>query len=268
MKRFCILCLILVSCQEKKEGTTDSSPKIPSIRRGPYHVVKYQRRSAVCVSPDSLCATAQLVYPVFHAPFPSALNDSIRADVSAYSGVADPEVPIPLDPASLAREFTGNFDAFVRSQKGQPIFGSVWSLDVRTEVLRRTPAYLGLQIESYTYEGGAHPNSFVRFANYDPRTGRRLRLSDWLQPGTEARLNALAEKIFRKQEGLRADDQLEGYFFENNRFRLNDNFTLTSDGLRFVYNPYEIKPYVAGRTTLDVPWSVLRPLLRPGSLLE
>lgn len=260
--RFVLLSTILVSCQEKKTDTA----QLPSARRGPYHIVKYQRHSQTCLSPDSLCATAKLIYPVYHDPARAALNDSIRADVAAYSGVANPELPRPTDPQVLAREFTGNFDAFVRSQQGQPFYGNVWALDVTAKPLRQTPTYFALQIDAYAYEGGAHGNYSTYFVNYDPRTAQRIRLTDLIRADAGEALRALAEELFRKQEGLQPNQKLDGdYFFENGRFRLNDNFTLTDAGLRFLYNPYEIKPYAAGQTTLDLPWAALRPLLKPGA---
>jgi hypothetical protein len=248
----------LLACQESRP------PADAPGRRPAYHVVKYLRRSQTCASPDSLCATARIVYPVFDRDVPTALNDSIRYDVSA-GYLTGPDAPVTPTPEALGREFTENFDAFVASQRGEPFYASVWELDVRATMLRQTAGYLGLGIETYSYEGGAHPNTFTRYVNYDLRTGRRLRLSDLFRPGTEADLRARAEARFRQQEGLGPDAPLTDYFFANNRFALNDNVTLTPTGLQFFYNPYEIKPYAAGPTKLEVPWSEVRALLRPGA---
>lgn len=53
-----------------------------------------------------------------------------------------------------------------------------------------------------------------------------------------------------------------GYLFEKGRFVLNDNFTLTQTGIKFLYNVYEIKPYVAGITELEIPYSDLKDILK------
>lgn len=38
--------------------------------------------------------------------------------------------------------------------------------------------------------------------------------------------------------------------FENQCFILNDNFILTEKGIKFLFNVYEIKPYVVGITNI------------------
>jgi hypothetical protein len=53
-----------------------------------------------------------------------------------------------------------------------------------------------------------------------------------------------------------------GYFFENQRFILNDNFVLTQKGIKFLFNVYEIKPYTAGITELEIPYEKLNGILK------
>ncbi len=43
--------------------------------------------------------------------------------------------------------------------------------------------------------------------------------------------------------------------------------TVTKEGLKFLYNPYEIKPYAAGNTALIVPFSTIKDILKPSSIL-
>jgi len=42
----------------------------------------------------------------------------------------------------------------------------------------------------------------------------------------------------------------------------SENFILGSDELTFIYNPYEIAPYSAGKTELTVSYSEVEELLR------
>ena len=48
---------------------------------------------------------------------------------------------------------------------------------------------------------------------------------------------------------------------------MTDNFALTKDGLKFVYNPYEIAPYAMGQQEIVIPYSELKSLLKPNALL-
>ncbi|MNL65691.1 hypothetical protein D3C87_1900590 [compost metagenome] len=84
-----------------------------------------------------------------------------------------------------------------------------------------------------------------------------------------SKLTAVAEKIFRKNEKLSPTESLKDkYFFENDTFSLNQNFTITEKGLKFLYNPYEIKAYVYGTTELLIPFAELKDIAKPNSLLN
>ena len=83
-------------------------------------------------------------------------------------------------------------------------------------------------------------------------------------------LNQVAELIFKKNEGLRADAPIDSnsYFFTDHRFSINNNFVFTTEGIKFLYNQYEIKPYAAGKTELLVPYAKIKSLIKPGSVLQ
>ncbi|MCB0300152.1 MAG: DUF3298 domain-containing protein, partial [Calditrichaeota bacterium] len=58
------------------------------------------------------------------------------------------------------------------------------------------------------------------------------------------------------------------FFFENNRFELNDNFRIGDNGLEFLFNPYEIAPYAFGAMTLELPYSEIGDLLSKSEYLQ
>ena len=95
-----------------------------------------------------------------------------------------------------------------------------------------------------------------------------MQLSDILIDGYQQPLNKLAERVFRKQEKLADTASLtHGYFFKDDLFSVNDNFLVSPTGLLFYYNEYEIKPYVAGPTELLIPYSKIKSLLRPNTVV-
>ncbi len=103
--------------------------------------------------------------------------------------------------------------------------------------------------------------------NYDVRNRNVFTLASQLKPGMLNQLKAIAERIFRKNEGLTSTQDLDGYFFENGKFDLTDNFTITAKGLMFMYDYYEIKPFAAGTTNLVIPFNDLKDLVIPGTVL-
>jgi len=119
-----------------------------------------------------------------------------------------------------------------------------------------------LAIDVYTYTGGAHGNYATVFAHYDLTNHASFTLDDVVTKPFQNELTAVAERYFRKQEKLPVDEPLDNrYFFNEGRFHIPENFALEQDSLLFLYNIYEIKPYVDGKTELRVPYSEINRLL-------
>lgn len=162
--------------------------------------------------------------------------------------------------------FIKNFDDFSKKNK---TYGQTWFMNGKVEVAEQQPQYLSLLYTYVNYEGGAHPNSAFTYLNYNPVSHQEILLDSLIKPETMPKLTAVAEKIFRKNEKLSASESLKDkYFFENDMFSLNQNFSITKEGLKFLYNPYEIKAYVFGTTELIIPFAELKDIARPNSLLN
>ncbi|GGC35754.1 hypothetical protein GCM10011386_29870 [Parapedobacter defluvii] len=157
-----------------------------------------------------------------------------------------------------ARTFVNEFDEFFLSDA----FPRVWTSESHEKVYNITPTYLGLVTDVYTYTGGAHGNYATVFAHYDLANHTPLILDDIVTKPFQNELIAVAERYFRKQENLAVDQPLDDrYFFDQGRFHIPDNFALEQDSLLFLYNIYEIKPYVDGQTKLRVPYKEIDRLL-------
>ncbi len=119
------------------------------------------------------------------------------------------------------------------------------------------------------FRAGAHGAYLAHFINWNSHANKKITLSDIFVKGYREPLDKIAEKIFRKDEKLSDTATLaDDYFFENNKFRLNENFMITPLGIRFLYNEYEIKPYSAGQTNLVIPYIRIKSLLRPHTVVS
>lgn len=256
--------LLWLSACETKKGSSESAQNGSDTLK--YEVSADSVKSKTCIRPDSLCASASFTYPVF--PGNKALNDSVLRDALTFSGFFDGESTAEdlskATPKSAMSDFVGGFDDFVADQQKrfpkEPIMGGVWTNELKAEVLHQTPDVVTVSFFNFTYSGGAHPNTNTSYANYH-RDGRKVRLAELFKRGYEPKLAAIAEKIFRAQEGLKDGEAFsDKYFFEGGRFVLNDNFSLRADGILFHYNPYEIKSYAEGPTDLFIPNADLKEL--------
>ena len=75
-------------------------------------------------------------------------------------------------------------------------------------------------------------------------------------------LSSLLEKKFRAMNNVKKEEKLSEYLF-NDSINPNDNFSLTSKGIRFNYNPYEIAASAFGEISLYIPFKELSSCLKP-----
>lgn len=159
---------------------------------------------------------------------------------------------------ATASQFIADFDRFMDSDP----FPRVWVSESHAKVYGITPSYLGIMIDAFSYTGGAHGNYATVFKHYDLTTQQPLTLEDIVDTTYQNELTAVAERYFRQQENLAVDQSLEdSYFFDDGQFSIPHNFALERDSMLFLYNIYEIKPYVNGQTELRVPYTDIDRLL-------
>ncbi|MCF6244103.1 MAG: DUF3298 and DUF4163 domain-containing protein [Sulfurovum sp.] len=116
------------------------------------------------------------------------------------------------------------------------------------------------------YLGGAHGYYRENYDNYT-HEGKHLLLKDILKKDSNSSLHKIAQRVYKNSVGLAVNESLtkDGWF--DNKFVLTSNFAITTRGLRFHYNSYEIKPYSSGHTDFMLPYSAIRLLIDPdGSL--
>ncbi|MGY3212177.1 DUF3298 domain-containing protein [Mucilaginibacter sp. HD30] len=211
---------------------------------------------------DSLCSVASIIYPRFKNE--KALTDAITQKLIS-SGFNNPDKKRDTSLHSFAEDFIAGYVKDNPKQYSPEMF---YTLNLKAMVVRQDSSLTTLQLEGYTYEGGAHGASSTTFINWNPKSKSNITLAAVLTDDYYAKLTAVADTIFRRQEQLSDTSSLaRDYFFKDNKFALNDNYMFTPIGIRFLYNQYEIKPYAAGTTDLFVPYTRIRSLLRPNTVI-
>lgn len=258
-----IIAIGFIACQSenKTNGTADTTNLVTSgdSLSFKYDSVKVYSKTPVVINKKNDTTKAVISFPLFSD---EKVNQFVEGKIklTADSGKNYKSIN------DYAADFVKGYDDFRTSEKDYP---QTWILDIKAKVITQKPGYLSLLSSYMNYSGGAHPNSVFTYINYNPTTHQEILLDSLIQPGSMAKLTAVAEKIFRKNEKLSPTASLkDGYFFEKDTFKLNDNFTVTDQGLKFLYNPYEIKAYVYGTTELLIPFSELKEIAKPNSLLS
>jgi hypothetical protein len=116
------------------------------------------------------------------------------------------------------------------------------------------------------YLGGAHGNRYTSCFIIDPAAAKQLTLDDIFNSPEELRLALEAE--LRRQYQLPEGAPLSSAGFFEDKIELPENFFLAEEAsgdspfIHFLWNAYEIAPYVMGAVEVSLPLKSLSPLLR------
>ena len=140
--------------------------------------------------------------------------------------------------------------------------GGIWTTETSISISESKLDYVEVSLSNWNYEGGAHGSAWSEERLIDRKTGVELELSDFITDQGE--LLRIAEAIFRADQGIDSDQNLydAGFWFEDNVFRLNENFVFNENSMDFLYNQYEIAPYAAGMIYLSIPMDKIQYLLK------
>lgn len=113
------------------------------------------------------------------------------------------------------------------------------------------------------YGGGAHGNYGSQYYNVDLKNIRELKLADVMDTlAAKSTVEKLLEKAFRKNFPFDEDQTLKDVLFDE-KIKPTENFMLTSKGITFNYEPYEIAAYVYGQIALYISYKELQAYLKP-----
>lgn len=110
--------------------------------------------------------------------------------------------------------------------------------------------------------GGAHPNQWSRWINFDTDMGRMLAREDVFKAEAQKEIEQiLLDKLIQQQAALYPNDTIKTLedlhakgFLNFTPIYIPDNFLLSKKNLLFLFNRYDIAPYAAGEIVLEVPY--------------
>ncbi len=249
------LLLILVSCEfDNKKEAFKEDDSIEAIKQFvEYKIEVINEKYGPCLT-DSLasqCIDFSIEYPVITGRLSNnvvqTINENIKENIFDYAFISDK----PESFESLIREMSLEYSEILNDVDD---YKTSWSLEINSDIIYQDSAFISIASTVYSYTGGAHPNSYQVYKSYDLSTGAPIGLSDILKAGYENALNQAGEIEFRMLKEVPPSIPLreKGFFFENGKFLLNENFAIINKSLVFYYNPYEIAPYSNGPTELEL----------------
>lgn len=146
-----------------------------------------------------------------------------------------------------------------------PEYNSPWFYNMDFSVHLNNGLLLGAALTNSSYTGGAHSNSFTNYYTFDTQSGQSVSLFDLLLKTKYDRFLKTAQARFREIRGIDSTQSYSdaGLWFEDDKFQLTNNYRYSSNGLEFLYNPYDIAPYVEGPIELHFPYTEIESLIKP-----
>lgn len=252
---FLFVAILLSSCEfdNKKVEKPEIEVAEPIPNFVDYKVEVINKKYGPCQT-DSLssqCIDFSVEYPIVTGMISDLaienINENIQSTIFDYAFISDK----PEDFESLIEEMSGEYEGIL---KDIPDYKASWSMEVNSDIIYQDSLFISVASTIYSYTGGAHPNSYQVYRSYNLTNGKALSLSDILIPEFENTLNEAGEIEFRMLKEIPPSQSLKdkGFYFENGKFTLNDNFAIINNSLIFYFNPYEIAPYANGPTELEL----------------
>lgn len=132
----------------------------------------------------------------------------------------------------------------------------------KIQVAYRNQQLLTISNFLYIDGGGAHGNYGISYSCIDLVHNRKLQITDVLDTlACRKTLQTLLAKKFRS-DYKGSEDEADADIFKD-AIELTTNFSLTSKGIGFNYDPYEIGPYAMGNVSIYIPFKELESCLKP-----
>jgi hypothetical protein len=259
----------LISCSTPKplsggeENTSTEESKEINIIEGEVTLNLYSKDKADTVE----SSIEYMFYENTDLPYQDSINRMVKEYVSSIATYGEESM---TDNSNLSVEFMESaIDKFAAAYYEEislydedDFFGGVWQTETSVGIYQENPEFVKVSLNNWDYSGGAHGNSWSEECLVDIKTGQELKLQDFFSNIDV--LTAKAEAIFRADQEIPADTNLEeaGFWFDGGVFHLNENFSFNENSVDFLYNQYEIAPYVAGMIIITIPLDEVKHLLK------
>lgn len=259
MKQIIIFTVIaaigIAACGSTKETVVE--PVISDVIKGKverYTFNSEKTDSVNCIIEYNYFASSKLAY-----------RDSVNLKIKKYiSQITQFEGQKQTNSIITDAFFKAQLDTFcnVNEENYDAEMNQLWELESSIQIDDSHEKFVQLHLSAWSYTGGAHGNGSTTTYILDKITAKTLLLEDIF---TDVKaVTDIGEIYFRKLFELAPDTDLNdaGFWFENNLFHLNNNFSIVGDKIEFLYNTYEIAPYSGGSTTIEIPLAEIRAYLK------
>lgn len=208
-----------------------------------------------CISED-MCATFQVSVPQLtggDSTVTKIVNRSVQSYVLSTVG-ANESLPFVVAMDSAAIHF---IDDFKKMREENPDVPMGFSMEIKGSTLMLTTKIATMQLDGYSFMGGAHPNPFNTIVSYDlVNKGKALTVSELVSDTNAVR--PMLEAGYKEAKGLKPDGDVKELIYpELSQLPMPANVAVLPQGIIFYYNAYEVAAYAIGPTEIILTWEQL-----------
>ncbi len=185
------------------------------------------------------------------------VNNTLKEEVISLLAFEEDQQPedIPEAVASFRK-------GFEKLQHEFPDETVPWEANIEARVSFENKDLLSIGLTSYIFTGGAHGYGATRFLNFKKKSGQEFDNFELFD--NHKKFVDFAETQFRVQQNIPPDQPINstGFMFEGNEFYLPENIGFSENGLKLLYNPYEVASYADGTIELLLPYAELTRFLK------
>lgn len=139
----------------------------------------------------------------------------------------------------------------IEESKELEIEPSDFYASILTDVQRNSNNILSFTTDYYMYTGGAHGSSVIEGSTYHLETGKRYTLGDLFKRDADyiKEINSYLEPIIKKNKYI-DEDAFKGV-------DPDQPYVLTEDGVKVIFQTYELGPYSLGPVLIEIPYDKL-----------
>ncbi|MBN2729170.1 MAG: DUF3298 domain-containing protein [Bacteroidales bacterium] len=218
---------------------------------------------------DSVNMFIQRRYPV---PAKSLSKEDslkfIEAILAPYKGLPNefryPEDMVKNADIMLIQDYTSMYEA----GSMEPDYTAFWEINEDIDIVLNCAGLLGVVNSLYEYTGGAHGTYGSMCNVYDFTTRNIVGFDDIFEGDYEPALIKNINTKVREQLEIEEGESLSDRGFFVDEMPLTDNFCLYTNRIMFVYNIYEVAPYVVGSIEVEIPYTELKEFIKKNGPID
>lgn len=262
MKKYLTLVLIVItlsSCNFSDDEKVIEKRTVLELK-----TIRFNETSPECATAYRRgCATLEASYDVLKNEVSDSLNQTLSTINESIYGVfaqafidVIPEGNLQLNESP--DRFIGSF--FKMHRKDQAEFEELIGYEIvnNVNVAHYTNHFVSIEQTIMTYLGGAHPNAIILYKTLDMKSGIEINTYNWLSDTISLKSAILTDIKRSMKMDQNTDLKDKGFFISDQELSISTNILIQKDSVSFMYNNYEIAPYVYGNFNITLPKEIVK----------